>query len=141
MRERRWALLAHAQYQAGRQSEALRTIQEVKALLVHRLGLDPGPGLVALEQAILRQDLALVVSASSSPASTCPYRGLLPFDIDDAESFFGRDADVSTCLAIANATSTLTVAGPSGSGKSSLVRAACGRTAQPGTNHRDLHPR
>ena len=56
MRERRWVLLATAQYQAGRQTEALRTIHRVKSLLAERLGLDPGPELAALEEAILRQD-------------------------------------------------------------------------------------
>ena len=124
MRERRWALLAQAQYQAGRQQEALRTIHEVKSLLVERLGLDPGPDLVSLEQAILRQDESLVGASTATAASaTCPYQGLLPYDVGNAESFFGREADLAACLAILTETSTVTVVGPSGSGKSSLVRA------------------
>ena len=56
LRERRWALLARAQYLAGRQTEALRTLRRVRVVLARDLGLDPGPDLVALEQAILRQD-------------------------------------------------------------------------------------
>ena len=124
MRERRWALLAHAQYQGGRQEEALRTIHEVKSLLTQRLGLDPGPDLVALEQAILRQDASLVASGASSRASdTCPYQGLMPYDVGDAESFFGREASVNACLSALSDVSTVTVVGPSGCGKSSLVRA------------------
>jgi WD40 repeat protein/DNA-binding SARP family transcriptional activator/energy-coupling factor transporter ATP-binding protein EcfA2 len=124
MRERRWALLAHAQYQGGRQEEALRTIHEVKGLLTQRLGLDPGPDLVALEQAILRQDASLVASGTASPASdTCPYQGLMPYDVGDAESFFGREASLSACLSVLSEVSTVTVVGPSGCGKSSLVRA------------------
>jgi WD40 repeat protein/DNA-binding SARP family transcriptional activator len=136
MRERRWALLAHAHYQGGRQEEALRTIHEVKSLLTKRLGLDPGPDLVALEQAILRQDPSLVASGTSSPASdTCPYQGLMPYDVGDAESFFGREASLSACLSILNDVSTVTVVGPSGCGKSSLVRAgiaaSLGRQGRP----------
>ena len=56
LRERRWALLALAQYQAGQQAQALRTIRKVRTVLANELGLDPGSELVALEQAILRQD-------------------------------------------------------------------------------------
>ena len=60
LRERRWFLLSWAQYQAGRQTEALRTIHRVKLLLADQLGLDPGPELATLEEAILRQDDALM---------------------------------------------------------------------------------
>ena len=64
LRERRWALLALAQYQCGRQGEALRTLHRARTMLVTELGLEPGPELVALEQAILRQDPSLVVAAA-----------------------------------------------------------------------------
>ena len=33
LRERRWALLAQAQYQAGRQGEALRTLHQARTVL------------------------------------------------------------------------------------------------------------
>ena len=46
LRERRWALLALAQYQSGRQGEALRTLHRARTALVTELGLDPGPDLV-----------------------------------------------------------------------------------------------
>ena len=99
LRERRWALLALAQYQAGRQGEALRTLHQARTVLATELGLDPGPDLVALEQAILRQDPSLWPSrAPPSRAPSCPYRGLVPYDVDDADGFFGRDADVAECL-------------------------------------------
>ena len=68
LRERRWALLAQAQYLAGRQTEALRTLRRVRVVLARDLGLDPGPDLVALEQAILRQDPALVGRARDARA-------------------------------------------------------------------------
>ncbi|WP_281280831.1 BTAD domain-containing putative transcriptional regulator [Nocardioides guangzhouensis] len=124
LRERRWQLLALAQYQSGRQGEALRTLHRLRQVLVRELGLDPGPDLVAFEQAILRQEPGLLVEpARASPEERCPYRGLTPYDVTDAESFFGRDGDVAACLELLAAEGVLAVVGPSGSGKSSLVRA------------------
>ena len=124
LRERRWALLAVAQYQAGRQGEALRTLHRARTVLASELGLDPGPDLVALEEAILRQDPSLVVDAAlPEPSAICPYLGLVPYDVADADAFFGRDVDVAACLRRLAAVGVLAVVGPSGSGKSSLVRA------------------
>ncbi len=124
VRERRWALLALAQYQAGRQSEALRTLHRLRAVLVGELGIDPSPDVAALEQAILRQDPSLVAATGSvEPSATCPYRGLTPYEVTDTDAFFGREADVTDCLHRLGSTGVLVVVGPSGSGKSSLVRA------------------
>ena len=98
-REHRWALLARALYLSGRQTEALDVLQRARALLRDQLGLDPGEELTSLEEAILRQDLEFT-GADAAPASmVCPYRGLLPYEPEDAESFFGRDADIAACLA------------------------------------------
>jgi len=124
LRERRWALLALAQYQAGRQSEALATLRRVRSVLSRELGLDPGPELDELEQAVLRQDPSLVEHAAlPEPSAECPYRGLLPYDTGDADTFFGRDDDVTACLRRLGASRVLAVVGPSGTGKSSMVRA------------------
>ena len=127
LRERRWALLALAQYQAGQQAQALRTLHQVRTVLATELGLDPGPDLVALESAILRQDPTLVVEGVlPESGATCPYRGLLPYDVGDSDAFFGRDAEVADCRRRLTALGVLVVVGPSGSGKSSLVRAGIG---------------
>ena len=124
LRERRWLLLALAQYQSGRQGEALRTLHQLRQVLVAELAVDPGPEIVALEQAILRQEPSLLVEpAQDHPDEGCPYRGLTPYDVADAEGFFGRDKDVAACLERLRDTGVLAVVGPSGSGKSSLVRA------------------
>ena len=56
LRERRWAMLALAQYRSGRQSEALASLRRVRTLLNAELGVDPGDELVALERAILRHE-------------------------------------------------------------------------------------
>jgi DNA-binding SARP family transcriptional activator len=129
LRERRWALLATAQYQAGRQGEALRTLHRARTVLATELGVDPGPELVALEQAILRQDPSLIArEAGPEPAATCPYPGLVAYDVGDADGFFGRDAEVAECLHLLSTAGVLAVVGPSGGGKSSLVRAGVAAT-------------
>jgi DNA-binding SARP family transcriptional activator/WD40 repeat protein/energy-coupling factor transporter ATP-binding protein EcfA2 len=124
MRERRWALLARAQYLAGQQGEALRTIHRLKGVLAEHLGIDPGADVMALEEAILRQDDSLLAAAVPGQArATCPYQGLLAYELDDVDRFFGRDADVQACLAVLRRSPLLALVGPSGSGKSSLLRA------------------
>jgi ABC-type transport system substrate-binding protein len=50
-----------ALYRAGRQAEALSAYSEARRRLVDELGIEPGPVLRELEQAILRQDRALEV--------------------------------------------------------------------------------
>jgi WD40 repeat protein/DNA-binding SARP family transcriptional activator len=132
LRERRWSLLALAQYQVGRQGDALRTLRQARQTLVGELGVDPGSELVALEQAILRQDPLLMTAAAPEPSSACPYQGLVPYDIADSEGFFGREREVDACLARLIAVGVLMVVGPSGSGKSSLVRAGVAASLQHG---------
>lgn len=122
-RERRWALLAVALHQAGRQAEALAAVKQARTMLVDELGLDPGNELVGLEEQLLRQDRALAPVLAREVTGTCPYRGLLPYDADDADIYFGREADVEACLRRLRDSGVLAVVGPSGIGKSSLVRA------------------
>ncbi|RZS64525.1 DNA-binding SARP family transcriptional activator [Agromyces ramosus] len=122
LRERRWAGLALAQYRCGRQADALESIHRARMLLREQLGIDPGPDLLGLEQRILHQDASLDDIAEPRPVSTsCPYKGLAPLGVGD--QLFGRDADVAELLERSGATGLLVIAGPSGSGKSSLVRA------------------
>ena len=53
----------------------------------------------------------------------CPYLGLDYFSEDDADRFFGRETLVSELVARVEESRFVVIAGPSGSGKSSLVRA------------------
>jgi DNA-binding SARP family transcriptional activator/WD40 repeat protein len=124
-REHRWALLAVALYRSGRQREALDVIRVAASTLRDELGLDPGRELADLEQAVLQQDPALLVvpNAFVGTAGMCPYKGLRPYGVDDADAFFGRDQAVAGCLARLVDSPLLVVVGPSGSGKSSLVAA------------------
>ena len=93
LREQRWAALALAEYRAGRQGEALRTIRRARTVLADELGLAPGPDLAALERAVLAQDPHLAGPAQVEGwwAGGCPYRGLAAYDVDDGDWFFGRE--------------------------------------------------
>lgn len=134
-RERRWELLALAQYRSGGQGDALRTLHEARTVLAEQLGLGPGPDLVALEHAILRQDPSLAAPPTPAEASSaCPWPGLPAYGVEDAESFFGREHEIDVCLERLASDGLLVVVGPSGSGKSSLVRA--GVAARLGRNGR-----
>jgi WD40 repeat protein/DNA-binding SARP family transcriptional activator len=122
-RDRRWALVARALHQSGRQPEALGAITRARTRLVEEFGLDPGRELVELEAMLLRHDPSLWPAAAQKVSATCPYRGLLPYDAADADTFFGREDDIAACLRRLRDAGVLTVIGPSGVGKSSLVRA------------------
>jgi len=53
----------------------------------------------------------------------CPYKGLDVFEEEDAELFFGREKLVADLVGRVKESRTVFITGPSGSGKSSLVRA------------------
>jgi WD40 repeat protein/class 3 adenylate cyclase len=60
--------------------------------------------------------------AAAEPEES-PYKGLAAFDVVDADRFFGRERLVAELIARLAGASLLGVVGPSGSGKSSAVRA------------------
>ena len=129
-REQRWALLARAQYRVGRQADALRTIRQAQSRLRDDLGLELSRPLVELERQILRQDDALDADPSDTTETgtdraddDCPYRGLLAFDVVDGDVFYGRERAVADALTRLGQTGSLVLVGPSGSGKSSVLRA------------------
>ena len=127
LRERRWAILGVAQYRQGRQADALATVRRARGLLAAELGLDPCTELAELEQAILRQDPALLserVFRAESPE--CPYFGLPPAGVGDAERYFGRERELAGAVRALEGHGVLLVAGSSGVGKSSFVRAGIG---------------
>ena len=103
-----WALHALALYRCGRQADALESLRGARAVLVDELGVEPGPRLRELEQAILAQDPALdldrsrhAAAAEPPPATTvtgCPYKGLARYEASDAAVFRGRDRLVGTLV-------------------------------------------
>ena len=70
LREEGWRLLALAQWGAGRQGDALAALRQARQVLGDELGIDPGPALTDLEEAILRQRLDVLHSALEAPAGS-----------------------------------------------------------------------
>lgn len=87
LRERLQAHLMTALYRAGRTPEALAVYQRTRSALVEDLGVEPGPALQRLHQAILAGSL------DAAPPAAGPAPAQLLADIPD---FVGRDAQVSS---------------------------------------------
>jgi WD40 repeat protein/energy-coupling factor transporter ATP-binding protein EcfA2 len=71
-------------------------------------------------------DLLTQITSTFQPKpfdGRCPYKGLDAFAEEDAELFFGREQLVDDLLSRVTESRTVFITGPSGSGKSSLVRA------------------
>ncbi|MGB3438872.1 MAG: BTAD domain-containing putative transcriptional regulator [Actinophytocola sp.] len=72
LRERLRALLMIALYRSGRQAEALDVYREGRDMLIDELGLEPGPELRLLENAILAGDEHLPFGGSVPPTAPAP---------------------------------------------------------------------
>jgi DNA-binding SARP family transcriptional activator len=75
LRERSRELQMLALYRSGRQGEALQAFQSARKTLAEELGVDPGPALVSLEQAILRHDAELDPPAREARSKTAEAGG------------------------------------------------------------------
>jgi DNA-binding SARP family transcriptional activator len=71
-RERLHALLMLALYQCGRAAEALECYRTLDAYLATELGMDPGPDIQRLHEAILRNDPALAAPGDPARAEHAP---------------------------------------------------------------------
>lgn len=146
LRERTHRLMMDLLYRSGQRVAALRQYDTLCRAL-ESIGADPAPQTVALleeirQGATMPDSRPLAMQAAESPA-TNPYKGLYPFDEADAGVFFGREALTAQLLARLREdhlwANFLAVVGPSGSGKSSVVRAglipALRDGALPGSQH------
>jgi hypothetical protein len=86
---------------------------------LRRLEQEVASGVVDLQLARERVELI----APARPSDISPFKGLVAFDVRDADMFFGRERLVAEMVGRLAGSSFLAVVGPSGSGKSSAVRA------------------
>lgn len=127
-RERAREIQLCALYRDGRAAEAIRTYEAFTRMLADELGAEPSPRLRQLGERILVHDPALDLARTAAPAASTeprnPYKGLRAFGEADAADFFGRAALVDELVdALAAGKRLITIVGPSGSGKSSLIEA------------------
>jgi DNA-binding SARP family transcriptional activator/basic membrane lipoprotein Med (substrate-binding protein (PBP1-ABC) superfamily) len=129
LRERAHEFRMLALYRAGRAAEALRSYESYRRALAEELAVEPSPRLRRLHEAILIHDPGLGPAGDDRPAATPlvarnPYKGLRAFGTEDAGDFFGREALVRRVLdVLAGGARLVTLVGPSGSGKSSVLGA------------------
>jgi WD40 repeat protein/DNA-binding SARP family transcriptional activator len=129
LREQLRAQLMLALYRSGRQAEALAVFHETRSVLRDELGLEVSPALRDLAGRLLRHDPSLDRTTHSQPPSRDaaptrnPYKGLSAFAESDARDFFGREELSRRLVDRLRDGRFIAVVGPSGSGKSSLVRA------------------
>jgi DNA-binding SARP family transcriptional activator/WD40 repeat protein len=93
---------------------------------------------VGIQRVVEERRRQLATRTPEATASVCPYKGLMRFEVEDAQWFFGRERLVAELAAHLVTRPVVAVVGASGSGKSSLVRAglvpALAEGALPGSN-------
>ena len=112
-RERLWGQLMLALYRSGRQADALEAFQEARRVLADELGLEPGPELRRLQEAILAHDPAIAAVSVDRRR-----RGNLPAP---STSFVGREDELGKVAALLHEHRLVTLTGPPGVGKSRLA--------------------
>ncbi|MFI7422986.1 BTAD domain-containing putative transcriptional regulator [Nonomuraea sp. NPDC049684] len=136
LREEGWRLHALALWSSGRQADALAALRRARGVLAEELGLDPGPELVALEEAILTRRMDVLrasvpgpVAPPGLPAPVAPLsrvavvEGAVPVA---GASFVGREAQLSALVtaageAVSGGVRVACVTGEAGLGKSTLL--------------------
>jgi DNA-binding SARP family transcriptional activator len=140
LREEGWRLLALALWGSDRQADALSALRRARTILAGELGLDPGPTLTRLEDAILAQRMDVLHASAPGPAESGFHAvepegsgadgiwsaGTATRSAAAPEVFVGRDAELSVLTGAASAvlaggSRMVLVTGEAGAGKSTLL--------------------
>ncbi len=130
LREEGRRMHALALWSSGRQADALAALRRARATFADELGLDPGPDLVALEEAILtRRTDVLRAAVPAPPAGTPRLQATAPSPLRDgpgATPFVGREGELAALAAAAGEAAAegarvALVTGEAGLGKSTLL--------------------
>lgn len=132
LREAARCHLAVALHRAGRQSEALATLRELRVRLADELGLDPSEQVAGLERDLLRR-AAWLQTPPSDPGGDehrdTPGAPRLPVETTE---LIGRDEDVRRLVDELAGSRLVTVVGVGGVGKTRLALRAAHATAGAG---------
>lgn len=104
-------LLMTAQYQSGRQTEALERYRQLATRMGEELGVEPSPDLQTLEERILLHDPSL------TPARPTPTNLAT-----DTKELIGRDAEIAMLERLLESARLLTITGAGGTGKTTIAR-------------------
>jgi DNA-binding SARP family transcriptional activator len=145
LREQVRAQLMLAQYRAGRRAEALETFRAGRQHFIEEIGIEPGPALRELHDAILRDDPSLTLS----PTLGVQFGGaLVPAQLPpDLPGFIGREPELAVLDGLSasdtdHAPAAGVVIGPAGVGKTGLALHWAHRVAErfpDGQLFADLH--
>jgi WD40 repeat protein/DNA-binding SARP family transcriptional activator len=129
-------LLVHQAASDWARTRATKRLEQAAAQSLHHrqtlrvVDAKVADNVVELQQLRGRAAVASVATGERGPVRSppaavvlCPYKGLARFEPADRELFFGRERLVAELVTHLVAPGLLGVVGPSGSGKSSLVRA------------------
>ncbi|MCB0069162.1 MAG: tetratricopeptide repeat protein, partial [Caldilineaceae bacterium] len=103
----------------GLRGAALQQFESCKRILEAELGVEPSVETLELAQQIHNNTLP----TEPDPDLESPYKGLRAFGVTDAADYFGRESVIDNLQRILLTRSVVVIIGPSGSGKSSLLRA------------------
>ncbi len=129
LREDAWRALMSVEVAMGNPARALAAYDQCRRHLAEELGVDPAAETQRMHRDILRAGIVpgdggdVGVDDERPRSDRPPYVGLRTFTQDDADRFFGRDAEVQALVRRLVSHGIVAVVGPSGVGKSSLVRA------------------
>ena len=129
LRESLTERLMLALYREGRQAEALRAFGQLREALDSELGVEPGPSICALEEAIIVKRTDLDPVRRDEPRARLELR--------DTEAFVGRRRELDTIArvwthALDGEPCLVLISGAAGIGKSALAEYVAGRAATAG---------